>query len=78
MTAGITSSHRLPAGGRRFRCRSPVAAWPRHIQTLPPVTPKSPCRKRQCLRSYRCSGSATVYSADQRTTRASSPAVKSP
>jgi hypothetical protein len=78
MTAAVPSSRRPPAGECRFRCRSPVAVCTLNNRAMPPVTPKSPCRKQFRVRSDRYSGSATVYSADQRIARAGSPAVKSP
>jgi integrase len=78
MTTVVTPSHRSPAGGRRSRCRSPIAASPQNTRAVPPASPRSPSRKPRRLRSDRCSRSATVAFADQRIARRGRPAVKSP
>jgi hypothetical protein len=75
MTTAATSS---PAGGCRFRCRSPAASAPLNTRAASPATPISPSRNRQRLHSDRCSWLPALSPIDRRITRASRPAVKSP
>jgi hypothetical protein len=54
MTASSTSSQRPPSGGYWLRCRRPIAPRPADAGAMPPVTPKSPSRKRQRQCSVGC------------------------
>jgi hypothetical protein len=78
MITVVTSLLRPPAEGRRFRCRSPVAARPLIVGTMQTATLKSPRRKPQWHPPAGANRQSSTLSNARRFTSARGPAVKSP